>query len=190
MMAVEDNAVGAPSRTTVLKDGSALVLQVAQAGDTERALAFAQEFCGAATKAAIRQSLEIDPSESATAASPSHCTVLAEIIYGKEGAAIQARPVVGIAHYRRVGRDSAKLTIEVGKPWRGLGVGKALLRELSGRAAADGVGRFHATFAQTNAPMLALLNKCGLEVRLLHGGAGNWEILLNKRFQSHQGATL
>jgi hypothetical protein len=38
--------------------------------------------------------------------------------------------------------------------------------------------------------MLALLNKCGLEVRLLPGAEDQWEILLNKNVRTHQGATL
>jgi GNAT superfamily N-acetyltransferase len=194
MMAIEDNAVGAPLKTVTLRDGSGLILRLAQESDAERLLNLAKN-----SSASTMYSILFKSPHAGSRATVEHytrtddplrCTILAEIVLGKEGALIQARPLVGIAHFWRMGRDAANLIIAVGGPWQGLGVGKALLTELTARAAADGVRRFHAVFGQDNAPMLALLNKCGLEVRLLPGAEDQWEILLNKNVRTHQGATL
>lgn len=193
-MAIEDNAVGAPSKTVTLRDGSTLILRTAQESDAEGLLQFAHNFAVATMfsipvkshhvdlRAAVEQITRTDD--------PSRVTVLAEIAVGKQGAMIHAQSVVGIAHFWRAGRDAAHLIIAVGGPWQGLGVGKALLNELSARAVNDGIRRFYASFGQDNAPMLALLNKCGLEVRLLPGIESQWEILLNKSVRTDQGATL
>jgi L-amino acid N-acyltransferase YncA len=124
----------------------------------------------------------------ARADDPLRRTILAEIVVEAEGGQTLAKPLVGVAHYWRVGKDVANLTIAVGDRWRGLGVGRALITELSKLAQNDGVRRFYAFFGRDNAPTLGLLNQCGLEVRLLPGNEGAWEIFLDRSPQRYEEA--
>lgn len=76
---------------------------------------------------------------------------------GKEGGA------VGIARFVRddADRSAAEIAFAVADEWQGRGVGRLLVRELAGLAAAQGVTRFNATVDPTNAPALGLLRGLG-----------------------------
>ncbi len=82
-------------------------------------------------------------------------------------AGVRGRPA-GVARYiRSPGRpERAELALTVVDAWQGRGLGTLLLAALAGRALANGVRSFHADVLADNAPVLALLRRCGTAAQL------------------------
>ena len=75
--------------------------------------------------------------------------------------AYAAREPIGIARLARDDdeADVAEIAYAVADAWQRLGVGTALVRQLSADARAAGIARLHATIGVENRPSLALLRR-------------------------------
>lgn len=82
-------------------------------------------------------------------------------------------PIVADARYvRDAAGDEAEYALTVGDDWQGLGLGRQLLLRLAAHARSQGVAWLHGAVLWDNAPMLALVNRLGGQVRAVHGEAG------------------
>jgi acetyltransferase len=57
--------------------------------------------------------------------------------------------------------ESAECALVVGPAWRGIGLGERCIRTLCTAAAERGLRRLHGSILADNAPMIALLQRCG-----------------------------
>lgn len=89
---------------------------------------------------------------------------LALIVTDAEAREIAPVAVARCVRSRRY-QHTADVAVTVLDAWQGLGVGKALLRDLARRARRVGIRRFRGTLWADNAPARALLDEVGVKVR-------------------------
>lgn len=82
-------------------------------------------------------------------------------------AGVRGQPA-GVARYIRTPArpDRAEVALTVVDAWQGRGLGGLLLAALAGCALENGVRSFHADVLSDNAPVLALLRRCGSAAEL------------------------
>ena len=82
-------------------------------------------------------------------------------------------PIVADARYvRDATGDEAEYALTVADDWQGQGLGRQLLLRLAAHARDQGVAWLHGALLWENAPMLALVNRLGGQVRSVQGEAG------------------
>jgi GNAT superfamily N-acetyltransferase len=109
---------------------------------------------------------------------PSRVTIVAQFEKDLERVSALPSPIVGVAHYWLAEDDTANMTIAVGDPWQGQGVGKALLEHLLQVARQAGIRRMRTFYGNDNRGMRVLLEHSGLEPREVPGREGAWEFRL------------
>jgi GNAT superfamily N-acetyltransferase len=67
--------------------------------------------------------------------------------------------LIAVARCVRTSPDTAEMAIVVGDPWQGLGLGAILTRELSRRAAREGIERMSGSMLAYNRPAFRLMRK-------------------------------
>lgn len=80
--------------------------------------------------------------------------------------------VVGEGRYVVTEPGAAEFAVAVADAWQGQGIGRQLLGRLAGRAAAEGVGRFHGDVLPTNTAMLRLARGAGMTLTRAGDGTG------------------
>lgn len=96
---------------------------------------------------------------------------------------------IGVARYVRLENDtSCEFAIALADQWQGLGVGARLLRELVAIARRSGITEIVGDVLATNAPMLKLVRKVGLEVHPHPDGAALKRVVLELPVEAAEGA--
>lgn len=96
---------------------------------------------------------------------------------------------IGVARYVRLENDtSCEFAIALADQWQGLGVGTRLLRELIAIARRAGITEIVGDVLSTNAPMLKLVRKVGMEVHPHPDGAALKRVLLRLPVEAAEGA--
>ena len=83
---------------------------------------------------------------------------------------------VGLAHYWKTDPQTAIMTLVVGDPWRGRGIGKVLFEELVTVAKEAGVKKLQTYFSSDDVSMLRLLERSGLRMEKPPNDQSPWEI--------------
>lgn len=171
-------------KSVCLKSGQTLILRRAQPPDAAALKQLSNTFSAQTIYSIMFKSLHtFSPTvlERYTVSDdPCRLTIVAQ--FENDLNKISALPphLVGVAHYWLAEDDTSNMTIAVGDPWQGQGVGKALLEHLLQLARQAGIHRMRTFYGNDNRAMRALLEHSGLEPREVPGQEGTWEFGLDR----------
>ena|ERR1043166_7542618 len=166
-------------KTVLLKTGETLNLRRSQPTDAAELKRLSNTFSPQTIYSIMFKSLHaFSPTavERYTAADdPSRLTIVAQFEKDLNKIPALPSPIVGVAHYWLGENDNASMTIAVGDPWQGQGIGKALLEHLLQLARQAGIRWMRTFYGNDNRGMRTLLEHSGLEPREVPGHEGTWE---------------